>query len=40
MVQNLMREFERRDPRMQSVQRRPSQQSDDETGPLSATPAE
>ena len=37
MVQNLMRELERRDPRMQSVQRRPSQQSDDETGPLSAT---
>jgi nitric oxide reductase NorD protein len=37
MVQNLMRELERRDPRMQSVQRRPSQQSDEDTGPLSAS---
>ncbi|MEA2658508.1 MAG: nitric oxide reductase NorD protein, partial [Candidatus Binatota bacterium] len=37
MVQNLMRELERRDPRMQSVQRRPSQQADDDTGPLTAT---
>ena len=37
MVQNLMRELERRDPRMRSVQRRPSQQADDDLGPLSAT---
>jgi nitric oxide reductase activation protein len=37
MVQNLMRELERRDPRMQSVQRRPSQQADEDTGPLTAS---
>jgi len=37
MAQNLMRELERRDPRMQSVERRPASQSDDDTGPLSAT---
>ncbi|HSK30827.1 MAG TPA: VWA domain-containing protein [Candidatus Limnocylindria bacterium] len=37
MVHNLMRELERRDPRMQSVSRRPSQQSDDDTGPLTAS---
>ncbi|HVO93048.1 MAG TPA: VWA domain-containing protein, partial [Terriglobales bacterium] len=36
MVQNLMRELERRDPRMQSVQRRPSHQADEDTGPLTA----
>ncbi len=36
MVQNLMRELERRDPRMRSIQRRPSQQADDDMGPLSA----
>jgi hypothetical protein len=37
MVQNLMRELERRDPRMRSVQRRPSQQTDEDLGPLTAT---
>ena len=37
MVQNLMRELERRDPRMQSVPRRLSNQADDDTGPLTAT---
>jgi nitric oxide reductase NorD protein len=37
MAHNLMRELERRDPRMQSVERRPAPQSDDDTGPLSAT---
>ncbi|MGE5220530.1 MAG: nitric oxide reductase activation protein NorD [Chloroflexota bacterium] len=37
MVQNLMREIERRDPRMRSVQRRPSPRADDDMGPLSAT---
>ena len=37
MAHNLMRELERRDPRMQSVERRPVPQSDDDTGPLSAT---
>jgi nitric oxide reductase NorD protein len=36
MVQNLLRELERRDPRMQSVHRRPSAQADDDTGPLTA----
>jgi hypothetical protein len=39
MVQNLMRELERRDPRMQSVQQRPWFQSDDEAGPLTANQA-
>ena len=37
MVQNLMRELERRDPRMESVKRRLAGQSDEDTGPLSAT---
>lgn len=37
MVQNLMRELERRDPRMESVKRQLSAQSDDDTGPLTAT---
>jgi len=37
MVQNLLRELEQRDPRMQSVTRKPSPQNDDDTGPLSAT---
>jgi nitric oxide reductase activation protein len=37
MVQNLMRELERRDPRMQTVERRPSQQADEDTGPLTAS---
>ncbi len=37
MVQNLMRELERRDPRMQGVKRRLAGQSDEDTGPLSAT---
>jgi hypothetical protein len=37
MAQNLRRELDERDPRMQSVQRRPSPNSDDDTGPLSAT---
>jgi nitric oxide reductase NorD protein len=37
MVQNLMRELERCDPRMQNVQRRPSQQDDDDTGALTAS---
>jgi nitric oxide reductase NorD protein len=37
MVQNLMRELERRDPRMQSVQKKPWLQADEETGPLSVT---
>ena len=36
MVQNLLRELDRRNPRMQSVQRRSSLQSDDDSGPLSA----
>ena len=36
MVQNLLRELDRRDPRMQSVARRPSGQAEEETGPLSA----
>jgi hypothetical protein len=37
MVQNLLRELDRRDPRMQSVARRPSGQVEDDTGPLSAS---
>ena len=37
MVQNLMRELERRDPRMQSVQKKPWLQADEESGPLSTT---
>ena len=37
MVQNLLRELDKRDPRMQSVTRRPSPQKDDDAGPLSAT---
>jgi nitric oxide reductase NorD protein len=37
MVQNLMRELEGRDPRMQSVQKKPWLQTDEDTGPLSAT---
>jgi hypothetical protein len=37
MVQNLMRELDRRDPRMQSVEKKPWLQSDDDTGPLSPT---
>ncbi|MBM4260250.1 MAG: VWA domain-containing protein [Deltaproteobacteria bacterium] len=37
MVQNLMRELERRDPRMQSIEKRPWFQNDDDAGPLSAT---
>jgi hypothetical protein len=37
MVQNLLRELDKRDPRMQSVTRRPSPQNDDDAGPLSAT---
>ena len=40
MVQNLMREIERRDPRMQSVQQRPWFQSDDNAGPLTANQAD
>ncbi len=36
-VQNLLRELDKRDPRMQSVTRRPSSSQDDDTGPLSAT---
>lgn len=36
MVQNLMRELERRDPRMQSVQQRPWFASDDDAGALTA----
>ena len=36
MVQNLIRELERRDPRMQSVPRQLSNQPDDDTGPLAA----
>jgi nitric oxide reductase activation protein len=35
MVQNLMRELDRRDPRMQNVEKRPWFQSDDDAGPLS-----
>ncbi|MBM2804945.1 MAG: hypothetical protein HW419_2838 [Deltaproteobacteria bacterium] len=37
MVQNLLRELDKRDARMQSVTRRPSPQQDDDAGPLSAT---
>jgi nitric oxide reductase NorD protein len=37
MVQNLLRELDKRDPRMQSVAQRPSAQADDDTGPLTAT---
>jgi nitric oxide reductase NorD protein len=37
MVQNLLRELDKRDPRMQSVARRPSGQSDDDAGPLTAS---
>jgi len=37
MVQNLMRELDRRDPRMQSVQKKPWLQADEDAGPLSAT---
>jgi hypothetical protein len=40
MVQNLMRELERREPRMQSVQQRPWFQSDDDAGPLTANQAD
>lgn len=36
MVQNLMRELDRRDPRMQSVEKKPWLQSDEDAGPLSA----
>jgi nitric oxide reductase activation protein len=37
MVQNLMRELDRRDPRMQSVDKKPWLQSDEDAGPLTAT---
>jgi nitric oxide reductase NorD protein len=37
IVQNLLRELDRRDPRMQSVARPPSSSNDEDTGPLSAT---
>ncbi|MGH7798084.1 MAG: nitric oxide reductase activation protein NorD [Candidatus Binatia bacterium] len=37
MVRNLLRELDKRDPRMQSVSRRPSSHDDDDTGPLTAT---
>ena len=37
MAQNLLRELDRRDPRMQSVARRPSGQAEDDGGPLSAS---
>ena len=37
MVQNLLKELDERDPRMQSVTRRPSPSNDDDSGPLSAT---
>ena len=36
MLQNLMRELDRRDPKMQSVARLPSGRAEDEGGPLSA----
>ncbi len=36
MVLNLLRELDKRDPRMQSVTQRPSAQGDDDTGPLTA----
>ena len=37
MVHNLMRELERRDPRMQSIKRNLSNQADEDAGPLIAT---
>jgi nitric oxide reductase NorD protein len=37
MVQNLMRELDRRDPRMQSVDKKPWLQADEDSGPLTAT---
>jgi nitric oxide reductase NorD protein len=37
MVQNLLKELDKRDPRMQSVTRKPSPTQDDDSGPLSAT---
>jgi hypothetical protein len=37
MVQNLLRELNQRDPRMQSMAQRPSAHDDDDTGPLTAT---
>jgi len=37
MVQNLLRELDKRDPRMQSVTRRPSPSQDEDSGPLMAT---
>ena len=37
MVQNLLRELERRDPRMQKVARPPDARADDDAGPLAAT---
>jgi nitric oxide reductase activation protein len=37
MVQNLLREINRRDPRMQSMAQRPSAHDDNDTGPLTAT---
>jgi nitric oxide reductase activation protein len=39
MVQNLMRELDRRDARMQGVEKKPWLQSEEESGPLSATQA-
>lgn len=36
MVQNLLKELDQRDPRMQSITRRPSPSNDDDAGPLSA----
>lgn len=37
MVQNLLKELDQRDPRMQSVTRRSSPNNDDDSGPLSAS---
>ena len=37
MVQNLLKELDQRDPRMQSVTRRPSPNNDDDSGPLTAS---
>lgn len=37
MVQNLLKEINRRDPRMQSMAQRPSAHDDNDTGPLTAT---
>ncbi|HYA28353.1 MAG TPA: hypothetical protein VEI95_06005, partial [Acidobacteriota bacterium] len=37
MAQNLLKELDKRDPRMQSVTRKPVPNQDDDTGPLSAT---